>query len=256
MNTANILNPQTQAAQPQTTRAAELYPLVLTPRILNSRGIGTRHIRAMVAEGTLQRIQRGAYIYSRDAQSLTPDERLAVRCIAAHLMGLQGVFSHSSAAALWGLDVLNAPSIVHVYSTATSPSDRGRICRHRRGFDPNAVTTIPGTPITVTTVARTLQDCARTMHFREAVVLADSIMRRGLLEPHEVTEILLNLTGYGGSSGRALAQAVDASSESAGESLTRCLLMEHRLPLPVTQYQISCEGRNYIGWTSPGPRRV
>lgn len=64
MNTANILNPQTQAAQPQTTRAAELYPLVLTPRILNSRGIGTRHIRAMVAEGTLQRIQRGAYIYS------------------------------------------------------------------------------------------------------------------------------------------------------------------------------------------------
>jgi len=102
MNTANILNPQTQAAQPQTTRAAELYPLVLTTRILNSRGIGTRHIRAMVAEGTLQRIQRGAYIYSRDAQSLTPDERLAVRCIAAHLMGLQGVFSHSSAAALWG----------------------------------------------------------------------------------------------------------------------------------------------------------
>ena len=96
-----------------------------------------------------------------------------------------------------------------------------------------------------TTVARTLQDCARTMPFREAVVLADSIMRRGLMEPHEVIETLLNLTGYGGSSGRALAQAVDASSESAGESLTRCLLMEHRLPLPVTQYPISCEGRNY-----------
>ena len=238
MNTANILNPQTQTAQALTTCAAELYPLVLTTRILNSRGIGTRHIRAMVAAGTLQRIQRGAYIYSRDAQSLTPDERLAVRCIAAHLMGLQGVFSHSSAAALWGLDVLNAPSIVHVYSTATSPSDRGRICRHRRGFDPNAVTAIPGTPIMTTTVARTLQDCARSMPFREAVVLADSIMRRGLMELHEVTEILLNLTGYGGSSGRALAQAVDASSESAGESLTRCLLMEHRLPLPLSLIHI------------------
>ena len=104
---------------------------------------------------------------------------------------------------------------------------------------------MPGTSIMVTTVARTLQDCARSMPFREAVVLADSIMRRGLLEPHEVTEILLNLTGYGGSAGPFLAQAVDASSESAGESLTRCLLMEHRLPLPVTQYPISCEGRNY-----------
>lgn len=104
---------------------------------------------------------------------------------------------------------------------------------------------IPGTPVMATTVARTLQDCARTMPFREAVVLADSIMRRGLMEPHEVIEALLNLTGYGGSSGRALAQAVDASSESAGESLTRCLLMEHELPTPMTQYRISCEGRNY-----------
>ena len=125
MNTENILNPRIPAVQPPITRAAELYPLVLTPRILNLRGIGARHIRAMVAAGTLQRIQRGAYIYTRDAQALTPDERLAVRCIAAHLMGLQGVFSHTSAAALWGLDVLNTPSIVHVYSTATSPSDRG-----------------------------------------------------------------------------------------------------------------------------------
>ena len=96
-----------------------------------------------------------------------------------------------------------------------------------------------------TTVARTLQDCARSTPFREAVVLADSIMRRGLMEHHEVIETLLNLTGYGSSAGPLLAQAVDASSESAGESLTRCLLMEHMLPLPVTQYPISCEGHNY-----------
>ncbi|WP_304193359.1 endonuclease domain-containing protein [Rothia mucilaginosa] len=65
------------------------------------------------------------------------------------------------------------------------------------------------------------------------------------MEPREVTETLLNLTGYGSSAGPLLAQAVDASSESAGESLTRCLLMEHELPTPMTQYPISCEGRNY-----------
>ena len=72
MNTENILNPRIPAVQPPITRAAELYSLVLTPRILNSRGISARHIRAMVAAGTLQRIQRGAYIYTRDAQALTP----------------------------------------------------------------------------------------------------------------------------------------------------------------------------------------
>ncbi len=245
MNTENILNPRIPAVQPPITRAAELYPLVLTPRILNSRGIGARHIRAMVAAGTLQRIQRGAYIYTRDAQALTPEERLTVRCIAAQMMGLQGIFSHTSAAALWGLDVLSVPQMISVYSCSHSTSDKGRITRHYSATGPEEVTRLPGTSIMVTTVARTLQDCARTRPFREAVVLADSIMRRGLLEPREVTEILLNLTGYGSSAGPLLAQAVDASSESAGESLTRCLLMEHMLPLPVTQYPISCEGHNY-----------
>ncbi len=94
MNTANILEPHTISAQAPTTRAAELYPLVLTPRILNSRGIGARHIRAMVAAGTLQRIQRGAYIYTRDAQALTPGGRLAVRCIPPTSWVFKG-FSHT-----------------------------------------------------------------------------------------------------------------------------------------------------------------
>ena len=248
MNTVTIpwqRVPNVLPATPEITRAADLHPFVLNSQMLNLRGIGPKRIRKLVAEGSLQRIQRGAYIYTRDAQALTPEERLTVRCIAAQMMGLQGIFSHTSAAALWGLDVLSVPQMISVYSCSHSTSDKGRITRHYSAPGPEEVTRLPGTSIMVTTVARTLQDCARSMPFREAVVLADSIMRRGLMEPHEVTEILLSLTGYGGSAGPFLAQAVDASSESAGESLTRCLLMEHRLPLPVTQYPISCEGRNY-----------
>jgi len=179
--------------------------------MLNLRGIGPKRIRKLVAEGSLQRIQRGAYIYTRDAQALTPEERLTVRCIAAQMMGLQGIFSHTSAAALWGLDVLSVPQMISVYSCSHSTSDKGRITRHYSATGPEEVTRLPGTSIMVTTVARTLQDCARSMPFREAVVLADSIMRRGLMEPHEVTEILLSLTGYGGSAGPFLAQAVDAA---------------------------------------------
>ncbi|WP_424110373.1 type IV toxin-antitoxin system AbiEi family antitoxin domain-containing protein [Rothia mucilaginosa] len=58
--------------------------------MLNLRGIGPKRIRKLVAEGSLQRIQRGAYIYTRDSQALTPEERLTVRCIAAQMMGLKG----------------------------------------------------------------------------------------------------------------------------------------------------------------------
>ena len=226
-------------------RIAELYPLVHTPATLRLKGIGPRRLRNLIAGGTLQRIRRGAYIYNHNADQLNSDDRLRVRCIAADLVGFQGVFSHKSAAVLWGLDLLTVPQMLDAYSRSHCATDRERIHRHKTAISPDEVTRLPGTSIMATTVARTLQDCTRSMPFREAVVLADSIMRRGLMEPHEVTEILLNLTGYGGSVGLLLAQAVNASSESAGESLTRCLLMEHRLPLPVTQYPISCEGRNY-----------
>ena len=240
---ASVSNAPTKL--PGIPRIAELYPLVHTPATLRMQGIGPRRLRNLIAGGTLQRIRRGAYIYNHNADQLNPDDRLRVRCIAAHTVGFQGVFSHESAAVLWGLDLLTVPQMLDAYSRSHCATDRERIHRHKTAISPDEVTRLPGTSIMVTTVARTLQDCARSMPFREAVVLADSIMRRGLMDPREVTEILLNLTGCGGSVGPLLAQAVDASSESAGESLTRCLLMEHRILLPVTQYPISCEGRNY-----------
>ena len=168
-----------------------------------------------------------------------------MRCIAAHKTGLRGAFSHESAAVLWGLDLMAVPTMLNVYSNAKSSSDRGRIRRHRSALDSGEVTTIPGTPIPVTTVTRTLQDCVRTMPFRNAVVLADSVMRQRLLTPEAVTDTLTHLTGCGSSNGSLVVRAMDASSESAGESLTRCLLMEHELPSPMTQYPIVCEGRRY-----------
>lgn len=243
--TSNASISNTPTKLPEIPRIAELYPLVHTPTTLRMQGIGPRRLRNLIARGTLQRIRRGAYIYNHNADQLNPDDRLRVRCIAAHAVGFQGVFSHESAAVLWGLDLLTVPQMLDAYSRSHCATDRERIHRHKTTITPDEVTRLPGTSIMVTTVARTLQDCARSMPFREAVVLTDSIMRRGLMEPRKVTEILLNLTGYGGSAGSILVQAVDASSESAGESLTRCLLMEHRLPSPVMQYPISCEGRNY-----------
>ena len=83
MNTVTIpwqRVPNVLPATPEITRAAELHPFVLNSQMLNLRGIGPKRIRKLVAEGSLQRIQRGAYIYTRDAQALTPEERLTVRC--------------------------------------------------------------------------------------------------------------------------------------------------------------------------------
>ena len=193
--TSHASVPNAPTKMPGIPRIAELYPLVHTPATLRMKGIGPRRLRNLIAGGTLQRIRRGAYIYNHNADQLNSDDRLRVRCIAADLVGFQGVFSHKSAAVLWGLDLLTVPQMLDAYSRSHCATDRERIHRHKTAISPDEVTRLPGTSIMVTTVARTLQDCARSMPFREAVVLADSIMRRGLLEPCEVTEILLNLTG-------------------------------------------------------------
>ena len=63
MNTATIpwqRVPNVLPATPEITRAAELHPFVLNSQMLNLRGIGPKRIRKLVAEGSLQRIQRGA----------------------------------------------------------------------------------------------------------------------------------------------------------------------------------------------------
>ena len=75
MNTATIpwqRVPNVLPTTPEITRAAELHPFVLNSQMLNLRGIGPKRIRKLVAEGSLQRIQRGAYIYTRNAPSTHP----------------------------------------------------------------------------------------------------------------------------------------------------------------------------------------
>ena len=55
-----------------TPRTVELYSLVLTTRILKLRGIGAREVNRLIASGTLQRIQRGAYIYGFEYDASPP----------------------------------------------------------------------------------------------------------------------------------------------------------------------------------------
>ena len=95
--TSHVSDPNAPIKMSGIPRIAELYPLVHTPATLRMKGIGPRRLRNLIAGGTLQRIRRGAYIYNHNANQLNSDDRLRVRCIAADLVGFQGVFSHESA---------------------------------------------------------------------------------------------------------------------------------------------------------------
>ena len=104
MNTVTIpwqRVPNVLPTTPEITRAAELHPFVLNSQMLNLRGIGPKRIRKLVAEGSLQRIQRGAYIYTREPKR-SPRRAAHGTVHRCSDDGSQGIFSHTSAAALWG----------------------------------------------------------------------------------------------------------------------------------------------------------
>ncbi|MET4146691.1 very-short-patch-repair endonuclease [Arthrobacter sp. UYCo732] len=97
----------------------------------------------------------------------------------------------------------------------------------------------------VTSLERTVVDCAMTLSYRQALVLMDHALRLG-------ADKAIMETAADGLPGRrgirtlrlALANA-DPRSESAGETLTRELLTRLNLPMPEPQVEVTTRAGRY-----------
>ncbi|RNE63982.1 hypothetical protein EEJ31_05290 [Cryobacterium tepidiphilum] len=126
--------------------------------------------------GNVIRLRRGAYVAAAEWQLLSPGARrlLAVRAHAA-AADEQPVFSHFSAAAVWGLPSFNTwPTNIHV---ATEAALGGRsssgVSRHPQQA-PLDVVQRDG--VLVASVAATAVALARVLPFAEAVAVLDAAM--------------------------------------------------------------------------------
>ena len=126
-----------------------------------------RRIAAAVLAGEVLRARRGVYVVPQ-----LPDPH-----VAAARAG--GVLSHASAAEQWGLGLVSLPDAVHVTVPhgARPPAQRG-VRLHW------ATRTESGEQ--VTSVVRTVLDCAAWLPFPEALAVADGALRRGLARPVEL----------------------------------------------------------------------
>ena len=137
-------------------RAAEQHGYVTT-RDARALGIDPTQLRLMAARGRLERAGRGVYRVPILPRGAHDDLAAAV----AWTLG-RGVVSHESALVLHELSDVN-PSRIHL----SVPRDNhpraagGTLYRtHRRELDDADVMQVGGLP--VTTVARTVRDCAAT----------------------------------------------------------------------------------------------
>lgn len=159
-------------------------------------------------------------------------------------------FCYEAAALVWGCFAVDLGRYVDVNQPFTQRrSPDARIRRHHSVIPEDQLEVVDGIP--VTTLARTVVDCARALPAHRALVIADSAVRAGLRE-HDVHRCVESLRGGRGiRRARWLLTLVDGGSESPGETLTRLALIEAGLPRPVTQVPVhTAEGMRYgdMGW--------
>lgn len=173
-----------------------------------------RQVRAAVADGAVRRLSRGRLALATAEQARVEAARLA------------GVLCLRSAAAHHGWAMKEQPPLPEV---AVSPR-RNVLPARREGarlwwMHVAADDLAEG----VTTPLRTLLDCARHLPFDEALAIADSALRSGLISPDELEGVVVR--GAGAAAVRRVLAHADGRAANPFESVLRALCIEGGLPV-------------------------
>lgn len=220
-------------------------PSLIIVRDLRMRGDDRR----FVSPRPLTRVRRGVHVDSAEWAESDREVRHMLRIDAvAATRRTKPVFSHVSAAILWGIPVVGPHlNLVHLAACGRSlaRSKNGVVWHHEPVADEEIVE-LDGR--FVTSYLRTLTDCARMLPFAAGVAALDhgcrelTVNRTGEPVPGVEQERLIEaLAELGPVSGirraRASAEFVDVRSGSPGESISRANM--HLLHFPAPELQVS-----------------
>ncbi|MCZ9884856.1 type IV toxin-antitoxin system AbiEi family antitoxin domain-containing protein [Arthrobacter sp. B2a2-09] len=210
---------------------------------LRAHGLNSRAIQLLVRRGKLVRLRYGCYIRAALWEKQSAWLRSRQR-IYAHAHGTlttsagDFVYSHTSAARLHRLFLWNVDNLIHILLRVRPSSERlGKDVRgHTRPFDETDIVTIGN--LRVTSLERTVVDCAMLLSYKHALVLMDHALRLGAdrAQMHAMADALDGRRGV-----RNLRKALvnaDPRSESAGETLCRELMSRLKLPMPEPQVKV------------------
>jgi very-short-patch-repair endonuclease len=168
-----------------------------------------RQLASAVSSGAVERLARGYYVLPAP----TSDHRVAV--------SYDGVVSHVSAAMAGDLPLLLPPEHPHVtVPTKRRPRTGPPAVLHWAPIDPDDL------PSRLTSMVRTVVDCARILPFGEALAVADAALASGLMRRVELETATTAMRGPGRPNARKVAAAATGASASFLESMLRALLSE------------------------------
>lgn len=220
--------------------------IVTTGQLLQA-GIGSVAIRDGVRLGLLFRLRRGVFMPMHRWWPRKPWEKDKL-AISGHILATDHryVYSHFSAARLHHLNVWNSSALIHVtaaYHGAVSRTAADVIV-HFAKLEPGDIVEqlVPGAGLVkMTSLARTVLQCAMAATFEQAVIIGDSALHNGL-EVRELTNLLDGIAKARGiKQARRVLGALNKLSESAGETRTRLLILE--LPIEQPELQVALDTR-------------
>ena len=204
-----------------------------TRQALMVAGVPRRALSAALRDRRVVRIRRGVYGHGLPG---------GVDGLRSAAIGLRAVVSHDSAAVLWGMELAHEPRLV-----VTVPRNRSRATapgvRVRRA-DLQETQVRHG--LRVTTPLRTVLDCASDLEVAEAVAVADSALRRGLVTLPELRSAAARVRGRHAARCRRVAALADPRSGSVLESLLRVLLTLAGLPPDESQFVVTDSSGGFV----------
>ena len=214
-----------------------------TPAMARSVGISSRALSRMLSAGLVRRVLRGVYVAS------TARPSAALRANSVGLVLRPGdVVVDRTAAWVHGVDCLSyaelddPPPVESCVLRGHEPTERPEVVGRTRDLRDEDIVVIGG--VRVTSPLRTAADLLCLLPRREALAAADALMRAHGFTVADLRRLLVRyFRRRGVIQARDLAPLVDGRAESAGESWTRLVIIDHDLPTPQVQVWIDVDGR-------------
>ncbi|AMM19560.1 hypothetical protein AX769_04660 [Frondihabitans sp. PAMC 28766] len=217
--------------------SSEPPPLPIRSAEFEAGGLNSRGLRHLAAKGTMARVVPGSYINGLTWKALDKRERYALR-VREHMARVSPrlVASHWSAAALWGMPVIDSwPAETQVTDPSRSTSSRTPALLRRPGAVPD-VELVRVDGILVTSAVRTAVDLALAEGFETGVVLFDHGLHAKMYTREQLERCLESRTRA--RRHRAATRALEFASGDAqypGESFSRIGMAARGFPTPILQ---------------------
>jgi hypothetical protein len=180
----------------------------------------------------------------------SPEERLVLRARAVGLnrAAVPVVFSHLTAAALYGLPVGNAEH-ASVWLTVPPGARTGRehgVVQQAARLADDEVTVVRGLPCTA--APRTIADCLRHVDALLSVPIGDAALRRQprLVTSEEIDAAVTRHRWPRAAAATSLLSLLDGRRESPVESRSAVVMHRYGLPRPAAQVRILDERSRFV----------